>query len=158
TRRRDPGVCPAGAARRRHQVLLLPGPRQDRSGAGQQHSGGRRHHPAVPRPQVVPIDIRSGNDVAMSSLPTDITAPGPPELSEVSAAIYAYIQPDGTWWINNTGFLTGPLGVISIDSCATRRRTQAYIDAIASVTPAPVRALINTHHHGDHTFGNCLFP
>ena len=58
----------------------------------------------------------------------------------------------------NYGFLTGPQGVISIDSCATRRRTQAYLDAIARVTHAPVRAVVNTHHHGDHTFGNCLFP
>jgi cyclase len=79
-------------------------------------------------------------------------------VCEVSAGIYAYIQPDGTWWINNTGFLVGPQGVISIDSCATQRRTQAYKDAIAAVTPAPVRAVINTHHHGDHTFGNCMFP
>lgn len=94
----------------------------------------------------------------MSSLRRDIVTPGRPEVCEVSAGVYAYIQPDGTWWINNTGFLTGPQGVISIDSCATQRRTQAYIDAIAAVTPAPVRAVVNTHHHGDHTFGNCLFP
>jgi cyclase len=94
----------------------------------------------------------------VSSLGNDITDPGRPELHEVSSGIYAYIQPDGTWWINNTGFLTGPQGVISIDACATRRRTQAYLDAIATVTPAPVRAVLNTHHHGDHTFGNCLFP
>ncbi len=94
----------------------------------------------------------------MSSLSSDIDAPGRPEITEVSDGVYAYIQPDGTWWINNTGFLTGPQGVISIDSCATRRRTQAYLDAIAGVTPAPVRAVVNTHHHGDHTFGNCLFP
>ena len=94
----------------------------------------------------------------MSSLPSDITVPGRPEVHQVSAGVYAYIQPDGTWWINNTGFLTGPQGVISIDSCATQRRTQAYLDAITAVTPAPVRALVNTHHHGDHTFGNCLFP
>jgi len=94
----------------------------------------------------------------MSSLSSDITTPGRPELAEVSEGIFAYIQPDGTWWINNTAFLTGPQGVISIDACATRRRTQAYLDAIAGVTKAPVRAVINTHHHGDHTFGNCLFP
>jgi cyclase len=94
----------------------------------------------------------------MSSPHSDITVPGQPELREVSAGIYAYIQPDGTWWINNTGFLVGPQGVISIDSCSTRRRTLAYQQAIAAVTPAPVRAVVNTHHHGDHTFGNCLFP
>src|SRR5438445_4040322 len=94
----------------------------------------------------------------MSSRPGDITVPGRPEVHEVSAGIYAYIQPDGTWWINNTGFLVGPQGVISIDTCSTERRTRAYQEAIATVTPAPVRAVVNTHHHGDHTCGNCMFP
>jgi cyclase len=94
----------------------------------------------------------------MSSLRDDVTVPGRPEVCEVSGGIYAYVQPDGTWWINNTGFLVGPQGVISIDSCATERRTRAYRAAIAAITPAPVRAVVNTHHHGDHTFGNCLFP
>ena len=94
----------------------------------------------------------------MSSQNVDITEPGEPELSEVSPGIYAYIQPDGTWWINNTGFLSGRQGVISIDTCSTERRTQAYLRAIASVSRAPVRAVVNTHHHGDHTFGNCLLP
>ena len=94
----------------------------------------------------------------MSSSTDDIVTPGPPQTIAVSDGVYAYIQPDGTWWINNTGFLTGPQGVISIDTCATRRRTLAYQRAIAAVTPAPVRAVVNTHHHGDHTFGNCLFP
>ena len=93
----------------------------------------------------------------MSSQYTDITVPGRPEVHEVSAGIYAYVQPDGTWWINNTGFLVGPQGVISIDTCSTQRRTQAYLEAIAAVTPDPVRTVVNTHHHGDHTFGNCLF-
>ena len=47
--------------------------------------------------------------------------------------------------------------MVSIDTCATRRRTEAYLRAIASVTDTPVRTLVNTHHHGDHTFGNYLF-
>ena len=78
-------------------------------------------------------------------------------LEEVSDGIYAYVQPDGSWWINNTGFLAGRRGVVSVDACSTERRTRAYLDAIASVTDQPVRTLINTHHHGDHTFGNYLF-
>ena len=78
-------------------------------------------------------------------------------LEEVADGIYAYIQPDGSWWINNTGFLVGRRGVVSVDACSTERRTRAYLDAIASVTGQPVRTLINTHHHGDHTFGNYLF-
>ncbi len=94
----------------------------------------------------------------MSSLDGDITDPGTPVLSRVSPGIYAYIQPDGTWWINNTGFLLGRRGVISIDTCSTWRRTRAYLNAIETVTSAPVRAVVNTHHHGDHTFGNCLLP
>jgi len=93
-----------------------------------------------------------------SSYADDILTPGRPETVAVSDGVYAYIQPDGTWWINNTGFLVGPQGVISIDSCSTQRRTVAYQRAIVAVTPAPVRAVVNTHHHGDHTFGNCLFP
>jgi cyclase len=79
------------------------------------------------------------------------------ELVEVSEGVYAYLQPDGSWYLNNTGFLTSAGGVISIDATSTERRTRAYLDAIAEVTSQPVRTLVNTHHHGDHTYGNCLF-
>ncbi|GAA4696565.1 MBL fold metallo-hydrolase [Pseudonocardia yuanmonensis] len=93
----------------------------------------------------------------MSAHTHDITIPGPPRLEEVSDGIWAYVQPDGTWWINNTGFAVGPQGVVAIDSCATERRTRAFATAIAYVSAAPVRTLVNTHHHGDHTWGNALF-
>jgi cyclase len=88
----------------------------------------------------------------------EIISPGRPETVEVADGVYAYVQPDGTWWINNTGFVVGPQGVFSIDACSTERRTRAYLAAIAEVTTAPVRTVLNTHHHGDHTFGNALFP
>ncbi|MGA9856479.1 MAG: MBL fold metallo-hydrolase [Solirubrobacteraceae bacterium] len=87
---------------------------------------------------------------------TDRYAP-PGVAREISDGIFAYVQPDGTWWINNTGFLVSGSGVISIDACSTERRTRAYLDAIARVTDRPIRTLVNTHHHGDHTFGNYLF-
>jgi cyclase len=79
------------------------------------------------------------------------------EIQQVSEGIYAYLQPDGSWWLNNTGFLTSRDGVISVDATSTARRTRAYLDAIATITTKPVRTLVNTHHHGDHTHGNYLF-
>jgi cyclase len=93
----------------------------------------------------------------VSSIGIDVSEPGRPELHEVSPGVYAYVQPDGSWWINNTGFVVGDRSVVSIDACSTQRRTRAYLDRIAAVTPAPVTTLINTHHHGDHTYGNCVF-
>lgn len=93
----------------------------------------------------------------MSSSRHDHPELGPPELIEVGDGVFAYIQPDGSWYINNTGFVVGRSSVISVDACSTERRTRAYLDRIASVTPAPVTMLVNTHHHGDHTYGNSLF-
>ena len=80
----------------------------------------------------------------------------PPRVEEVSDGVFAYIQPDGTWWINNTGFLVADDGVIGIDSCSTERRTKAFLQSVQRVTSAPMRVLVNTHHHGDHTHGNYL--
>ena len=78
------------------------------------------------------------------------------EIEQVAAGIYAYLQPDGSWYVNNTGFLVSPAGVISIDATSTERRTRAYLEAIKTITGLPVRTLVNTHHHGDHTHGNYL--
>ena len=34
----------------------------------------------------------------------------------------------------------------------------AHDGAAEHLTGEPVRTLLNTHHHGDHTYGNCLLP
>ena len=82
----------------------------------------------------------------------------PPSVEEVSDGVFAYVQLDGSWGLNNSGFLVGRDAVTVIDTCFTERRTRALIDTIASVTPGPLRTLVNTHHHGDHTHGNHLVP
>ena len=92
----------------------------------------------------------------MSSSTHDSPELGPPRLVEVADGVFAYIQPDGSWYINNTGFVVGSQQVISIDACSTEKRTRAFRDAISSVTAAPVGMLVNTHHHGDHTYGNSV--
>ena len=82
----------------------------------------------------------------------------PGRLDEVSDGVFAWVQPDGSWFINNCGALVGTDGVVSIDTCATERRMRGFLDAVGAVTSRPIRTLVNTHHHGDHTHGNSLLP
>ena len=81
-----------------------------------------------------------------------------PVVTDLGRGIYGYLQPDGTWGLNNTGFLIGRDGVLVIDTCFTEARTRAFLDAVREVTDKPLRTLANTHHHGDHTHGNYLLP
>src|SRR5437773_7444982 len=80
-----------------------------------------------------------------------------PALEEVSEGVFAYIQLDGSWGLNNTGFIAGRESLITIDTCFTERRSRAFRDAIRSVSGLPVKALVNTHHHADHTHGHFVF-
>jgi len=88
-------------------------------------------------------------------LPDDLP---PPRTEEVADGVFAYVQPDGSWWINNTGFVAGPSHVLVIDTCSTERRTRDFVRELERVTGQVPRTLLNTHHHGDHTNGNCLLP
>jgi cyclase len=81
-----------------------------------------------------------------------------PRLEDLGGGLYAYIQPDGSWMINNTGFLVAANGVVAVDSCSTERRTRAFLDTVRAVSDAPVHTLLNTHSHPDHTAGNGWFP
>lgn len=94
----------------------------------------------------------------MSSSHQDHPDLPPPWVSEVADGIFAYVQPDGSWWINNTGFVRGDRTVMSIDTCSTERRTREYLDKVEEIAGQRPGVLINTHHHGDHTNGNCLLP
>ncbi|HVX18448.1 MAG TPA: MBL fold metallo-hydrolase [Acidimicrobiales bacterium] len=85
--------------------------------------------------------------------------PGPGSLHEVVDGVHAWVQPDGTWWLNNAGAIAGSDGVIVVDTCATEARTRQFLSAVGEATGgAPIRVAANTHEHGDHTYGNCLLP
>lgn len=81
----------------------------------------------------------------------------PPAIEEVSKGIYAYIQLDGSWFLNNAGCIVGSQSATVIDSTGTEARARAWHAAIRQVTQLPVTALVNTHSHGDHTHGNFMF-
>ncbi|MET9887851.1 MBL fold metallo-hydrolase [Streptomyces sp. NPDC006430] len=79
--------------------------------------------------------------------------------TEVADGVYAYVQGDGGWCLNNAGLVTGGNGQsLLVDTVATERRARSLRAEVLRIVPEPPRALVNTHFHGDHTFGNYLFP
>ena len=56
----------------------------------------------------------------------------------------------------NIGFAVTDEGVVVIDD-QFADLAPGIAEQIKSVTPKPIRFLINTHHHGDHTGGNGFF-
>ncbi len=82
----------------------------------------------------------------------------PPKVEEVSPGIFGYVQLDGSWGLNNTGFIVGKDGVVAIDTCFTEKRSRWFYGAVRKAAGDKViRTLVNTHHHGDHTHGNYVF-
>ncbi|MET9670303.1 MBL fold metallo-hydrolase [Streptomyces sp. NPDC006475] len=80
-------------------------------------------------------------------------------LTTLAEGVHAWVQPDGSWWLNNAGVIETADGVILVDTCATETRTRALLAAADSVTRGkPIAAAFNTHAHGDHTYGNSLLP
>jgi cyclase len=80
-----------------------------------------------------------------------------PYTVELASDVYAYVQPDGGWCLNNSGFVSDGTTTLLVDTAATERRTLALAAALdATGVPRP-RLLVNTHHHGDHTYGNGHF-
>jgi len=76
------------------------------------------------------------------------------EMKEVADGVFAYVQATGGFCIANAGLIRGPESAIAIDALFTPAMTHAFRSQIAHVTDRPVRQLINTHHHVDHTLGN----
>lgn len=80
-----------------------------------------------------------------------------PYLVQPAAGVYAYVQPDGGWCLNNAGFVTDGGRTLLVDTAATVRRAHALRDAVTAAGAPLPRTVVNTHHHGDHTYGNGVF-
>ncbi len=76
------------------------------------------------------------------------------EMKEVADGVFAYVQATGGFCIANAGLIVGPEGAIAVDALFTPPMTRAFQEQIRRHTAKPVRQLINTHHHVDHTLGN----
>ncbi|MCP4755780.1 MAG: MBL fold metallo-hydrolase [Proteobacteria bacterium] len=78
------------------------------------------------------------------------------EFKDIAKDVYACLQEDKGFGWNNTGFINLGGGV-AVDGCYDLPHTQQLVDHIASVAGKPAQFLINTHHNGDHVWGNQLF-
>jgi cyclase len=56
------------------------------------------------------------------------------------------------------GVVSGPDGAVLIDTLALPEETQQLRRFIDRELQVPVRYIINTHYHADHSWGNCFFP
>lgn len=79
-------------------------------------------------------------------------------VTEVADGVHAYVQPDGGWCLNNAGIITDGGHSTLVDTAATEARARRLRETALRLAPRPPRALVNTHFHGDHTFGNFVFP
>lgn len=73
------------------------------------------------------------------------------ELHRISDRVYIFRN------ITNSSFVIGDDGVAVIDTQVNRPTSERLLEQIRTVTPKPIRYVINTHYHWDHTNGNALF-
>ena len=78
-------------------------------------------------------------------------------LQEVAPSVFAYIHSGVGWDICNSGFIVGDDGVLVIDAMMVASQVRLYMEEIRKVTDKPIRYVVNTHHHVDHSFGNQFY-
>ena len=81
-------------------------------------------------------------------------APLPFVLKQVGPGVYAAIDGPDHKAGSNVGFVIGDDGVLVIDAFFNVDAARALVGEIHRLTPKPIRFLVNTHYHADHTGGD----
>jgi glyoxylase-like metal-dependent hydrolase (beta-lactamase superfamily II) len=81
-------------------------------------------------------------------------APLPFVLKQVGPGVYAAIDGPEHKAGSNAGFVIGDDGVLVVDAFFTQDAAKALVAEIRRLTPKPIRYVINTHYHADHTGGD----
>lgn len=80
------------------------------------------------------------------------------EIREVAAGVYAALQPAaGRFNESNSAILVNDRDVVVVDSQSRPALVRELIAEIRKLTDKPVRYLVNTHFHSDHTQGNEIY-
>jgi cyclase len=75
-------------------------------------------------------------------------------LKQVGPGVYAAIDGPEHKAGSNAGFVIGDDGVLVVDSFFNLAAARALVAEIHRLTPKPIRYVVNTHYHLDHTGGD----
>lgn len=83
-------------------------------------------------------------------------------LTKLSEHVYAAVDfknasPAANSFGVNTGVVIGNDAVLVVDTRISAKKAQEFIADIRKVTGKPIRYVVNTHYHLDHSWGNCEF-
>jgi len=94
-----------------------------------------------------------------SSPPPPSEAPEPAfEFTEVASGVFVAVPTETIPAICNAVVIVNESDVVIVDSHVIPEAASALMDEIRTITDKPVRFLVNTHFHIDHTFGNQAYP
>jgi glyoxylase-like metal-dependent hydrolase (beta-lactamase superfamily II) len=65
---------------------------------------------------------------------------------------------DGVPVATSGGFVVGKDGVLVVDTMLNRRLARQLLALVAAATSKPIRYVVNTSYHGDHSYGNQFLP
>ena len=77
-------------------------------------------------------------------------------INDFGNGCFAWLQPDGGWGLSNAGLVTDGNDALLIDTLFDTQHTRAMLDSFRRANDAKIRTLFNTHHNGDHCYGNAL--
>ena len=78
-------------------------------------------------------------------------------IKKIGEGVYAAIGADGGKAGSNAGFVIGSNGVVVIDTFEDQAPARDLLAEIRKITNLPIRFVVNTHYHLDHTGGNAVF-
>src|SRR5215469_18388126 len=78
-------------------------------------------------------------------------------VKKIGEGVYAAISPDGSKAGSNAGFIVGSTGVLVVDTFVDVAPAKDLLAEIRKTTNLPIRFVVNTHYHLDHTGGNAVF-
>lgn len=69
-----------------------------------------------------------------------------------------YFFQSDSYALVTAGVVAGPQWAVVIDTLPSPEETLAIREYVEQELGVPVRYVINTHYHADHSWGNCYFP